>query len=273
MNIKVNKTKKKLFITVVLILSILFFCLIYLTKNNYEKNDNKIKVFSLYGTPSRKISELAKEELEKKGYKANISSLNLFSLIDYDVVFEKLEKEKELKDKGKIKIQDVFGRYIGFYSLKYRDIEEIPEELEIYFPDYYLKTYEEKAVKILVDKKLFYLKDKHKGYKLNNIKSKKNFKIKGKYNGENIIFNIEEKLLKEGEVIFLTGSTVNHLKKENKNLLVLEEEIPADDVGLFVNKDIRNLKKIKDFENAVKNAIEKLKNDKDFSDFHFKNTE
>lgn len=256
--------KHKLFIPVILIS-----CAIILYLTNTKKTDNKISVFSPYGTPGREISKLAEKELEEKGYDVSTNLFSFSFLTDYDIIFEKTGKEEKLKNKGKIKLKDVFGHYKGFYSLKYKNKDDIPEGSPIYFPDYYLKAYEEKAARILVEQKLFYLKDKHKGYRLSNLKSKKNLKIENKYNGKDIIFSEEKKLLDEGNVIFLTGSTVNSLKRENKNILVLEENPDSDNTGMFINKNIKDSKKIKDFETAVENAVEKLKKDSSFLDFHF----
>ncbi len=107
-------------------------------------NDHVIKVAAAT-YPMEEIVKIAAKQLEKKGYKVEISLLTDYVTAniglnagDFDANFHQHEPFMQMYNKKAngtlVKVAPIYDVYVGFYSPKYKTKEELPKHLKVAIP-------------------------------------------------------------------------------------------------------------------------------------------
>lgn len=231
------------------------------------KADKTIKIAtSVY--PMEEVVKIASKELEKKGYKVEIKVLTDYvtaniglNAKEFDANFHQHEPFMKIfneKNNGKlVKIRAIYDVYVGFYSKKYKNIDDLPNKAKIAVPSD--PTNQDRALRILADEKLISLKEKDGLYNISDIiSSVKNFEflqikipaLVQAYQEVDLAFNWPSHMLKIG----VTPKDALILEKSNDNKYA---------IILAATEDNKNSQKIKDIESAMTSeAVKKFLEEK-----------
>ncbi|WP_314010920.1 MetQ/NlpA family ABC transporter substrate-binding protein [Pseudostreptobacillus hongkongensis] len=221
-------------------------------------NDKVIKVAAA-GYPMNEIVKIAAGELEKKGYKVEITLLTDYVTAnkgleagDFDANFHQHEPFmgvfNERNNGHLVKVVPVYDVYVGFYSTKYKNKASIPNGAKVAIPND--PTNQDRALRILAKEGLISLKSKNGLYNLSDVNnSKKNLQfmpvpipsLVQAYKEVDLAFNWPSHMLKIGvhvkDALFTeTGS--------NKRFSII----------LASRQDNKNSQKIKDLAKAMTSA-------------------
>lgn len=218
-------------------------------------NDNVIKVAAA-GYPMNEIVKIAAKDLEKKGYKVEITLLTDYVTAnkglqakDFDANFHQHEPFMQVfneKNNGKlVKVVPVYDVYVGFYSTKYKSKASIPNGAKVAIPND--PTNQDRALRILAKEGLITLKNKNGLYNLTDvINSKKKLEFLAvpipslvqAYKEVDLAFNWPSHMLKIGiqvkDALFIEKGTNNRYS-----------------IILASREDNKNDKKIKDLKKAM----------------------
>ena len=218
------------------------------------KKDNTIKIAtSVY--PMEEIVKIASKNLEKMGYKVEIQVLTDYvtaniglNAKEFDVNFHQHEPFMNIfneKNNGNlVKVKAVYDVYVGFYSKKYKNIEELPNNSKIAIPSD--PTNQDRALRILATENLITLKEKNGLYNVSDIVGmSKNFEflqikipaLVQAYQEADLVFNWPSHMLKIG----VSPKDAIFLEKENGNKYA---------IILASREDNKDSKKVKDIEKA-----------------------
>ncbi|WP_231723222.1 MetQ/NlpA family ABC transporter substrate-binding protein [Caviibacter abscessus] len=235
------------------IMTLLFSALLFISCT--IENDKTIKIAtSVY--PMEEIVKIASKDLEKKGYKVEIKVLTDYvtanvglNAKEFDANFHQHEPFMNIfnaKNNGNlVKIKAIYDVYVGFYSKKYKAVNELPEKAKIAIPSD--PTNQDRALRILAEEKLISLKEKDGLYKVSDIESSvKNFEfleikipaLVQAYQEADLVFNWPSHMLKIG----VSPKDALFLEKSNNNKYA---------IILAARNDNKNSKKIKDIEKAM----------------------
>ncbi len=218
------------------------------------KKDNTIKIAtSVY--PMEEIVKIASKNLEKKGYKVEIQVLTDYvtanvglNAKEFDVNFHQHEPFMMIfnaKNNGNlVKVKAVYDVYVGFYSKKYKNVDELPDNAKIAIPSD--PTNQDRALRILASENLITLKEKDGLYNVSDIESMaKHFEflqikipaLVQAYQEADLVFNWPSHMLKIG----VSPKDALFLEKENGNKY---------SIILAAREDNKDSKKVKDIEEA-----------------------
>lgn len=239
------------------------FILLFLSFFSFS-NDKVIKVAAA-GFPMSKIVEIAKEDLEKKGYSVEIKVLTDYvtankglAAKEFDANFHQHEPFMEIfneKNAAKlVKVDAIYDAYVGFYGKKLKNKNEISNDMKVAIPND--PTNKSRALKILADEGLIKLKtiaSKALYTTKDIISNPKNLNIVelaipalgAAYDEFDLVFNWPAHVLRRG------------LTPEKDALFLEKRDKGTFAIILASREDNKNSQKIKDLAKAMKS--EKVK--------------
>lgn len=237
-------------------------------------NDKVLKVAVAGRFPMDKIVEIAKEDLEKKGYTVEITKFTDYvgankGLLakEFDANFHQHKPFMEVFNKGNngnlVKITAIYDTYNGFYSKNIKNVKDIPNGASVAIPND--STNKSRALKALADSKLITLSNKKMGelYDVADVvKNTKNLVLK-QYQIPSLAQAYDE-----NDLVYNWPAHVRHRGlNPTKDALILEKQSPIQEFSIILaaREDNKDSKKIKDLEKAMKSEKVKQLLEKEYS--------
>lgn len=217
--------------------------------------DNVIKIAAAT-YPMEDIVKIAATNLEKKGYKVEISHLTDYvtanvglNAKDFDANFHQHEPFMNVfneKNNGTlVKVAPIYDVYVGFYSEKYKDIQSLPMDLKVAIPND--PTNMDRSLRILANYNFISIPETDKLVKIEDVTMK----------DKNIEFlpvaipNLVQ-AFKEADLTFNWPAHMQKIGYSTKDILLLEKsENNKFAIILAAREDNKDSKKIQDLKDAM----------------------